>query len=53
MARFPIVILVAEDSDPYRRSLVSMLRNGWAGQDIHAVSDGLEAVQEAQELQPT
>jgi DNA-binding response OmpR family regulator len=40
---------VAEDSGPFRRFLVSILGNRW---EVQEVSDGLEAVREAQRLQP-
>jgi DNA-binding NarL/FixJ family response regulator len=52
LARFPLRVLVAEDSEPFRRFLVSTLRNRWEVADIRAVSDGLRAVQESQRLQP-
>ena len=54
LAKFPIRVLVAEDYEPFRRFLVSLLQNKWGVQvqDIREVSDGLEAVQEAQRLQP-
>ena len=52
MARSPILVLVAEDSEPFRRFLVSTLQNRWEVQDIRVASDGWEAVQEAQRLQP-
>ena len=47
-----IQVLVVEDYEPFRRFLISTLQNRWEGRDIHEVSDGLEAVQEAQTLQP-
>ena len=45
---------MAEDYERFRRLLVSMLQNKWEVQvqDIREVSDGLEAVHEAQRLQP-
>jgi len=52
LATLPIQVLVAEDSEPFRRFLVSILRNRWEVHDIRAVSDGLEAVQEARRLKP-
>ena len=54
MARSPIRILVAEDYEPFRLVIVSMLRNNWGVevQDIREVSDGLEAVREARRLPP-
>jgi DNA-binding NarL/FixJ family response regulator len=47
-----IQVLVVEDYEPFRRFLISTLRNRWERLDIHEVSDGLEAVREAQRLQP-
>jgi DNA-binding NarL/FixJ family response regulator len=47
-----IQVLVVEDYEPFRRFLISTLQNGLEVRDIHEVSDGLEAVQEAQTLQP-
>jgi DNA-binding response OmpR family regulator len=47
-----IRVLVVDDYDPFRRFLTSMLQNNWHKMDIRVVSDGLEAVQEAQRLQP-
>ena len=44
--------LVVEDSEPFRRFVVSTLRTKSEVQVICEVSDGLEAVQKAQELQP-
>lgn len=41
-----------EDYEPFRRFLISTLQNGVEVRDIHEVSDGLEAIQEAQRLQP-
>lgn len=49
---FSIQVLVVEDYEPFRRFLVSTLKNRWEGLDIHEVSDGMEAVREAQRLQP-
>jgi DNA-binding NarL/FixJ family response regulator len=43
---------VVDDSEPFRRFLVSTLRNWWEVQEIHEASDGFEAVQEAQRFQP-
>ena len=45
-------VLVVEDSEPFRRFVVSTLRPKPEVQVICEVSDGLEAVQKAQELQP-
>ena len=47
-----IRLLVAEDDEPFRRFLVSTLQNKWDERDVRVVSDGLEAVREAQRLQP-
>jgi len=47
-----IQVLVVEDYDPFRRFLISTLQNKWDEMDVHVVSDGLEAVREAQRLQP-
>jgi DNA-binding NarL/FixJ family response regulator len=47
-----IRVLVAEDYEPFRQFLLSTLRNVWEPQHIREVSDGLEAVREAQRLQP-
>lgn len=52
MAKFPIRVLVAEDYEPFRRFLISTLRNRWEVEDLRAVSDRLEAVQQVQKLQP-
>lgn len=50
MATFPVRVLVSEDFEPFRRVLRSILQK--VVQDIYEVSDGLEAVREAQRLQP-
>ena len=47
-----IRVLVVEDYEPFRRFLISTLQDRAEVRDIHEVSDGLEAVQEAQTLQP-
>jgi len=52
LAKFPIRVLVAEDYEPFRRFLISTLRNRWEVEDLRAVSDRLEAVQQVQKLQP-
>ena len=52
MGTSSIQVLVVEDYEPFRRFLISTLRNRWERLDIHEVSDGSEAVQEAQRLQP-
>jgi len=48
----PIRVLVVEDFEPFRRSLASILQQRAELQIIYEVSDGLEAVQNAEELQP-
>jgi DNA-binding NarL/FixJ family response regulator len=45
-------VLVVEDFEPFRRFLCSMMEDGSQLQVICEVSDGLEAVQKAQELRP-
>jgi DNA-binding NarL/FixJ family response regulator len=45
-------ILVVDDFEPWRRSIVSILEEDPELQVIHEASDGLEAVQMCQELQP-
>ena len=52
MGTFSIQVLVVEDYEPFRRLLISTLRNQWEELDVRVVSDGLEAVREAQRLQP-
>ncbi|HVI76876.1 MAG TPA: response regulator [Candidatus Acidoferrum sp.] len=52
MGKFQIRVLVVEDYEPFRRFLLSALQNRWEVEDIRVVSDGLEAVREAQSLQP-
>ncbi|HET6178585.1 MAG TPA: response regulator [Candidatus Sulfotelmatobacter sp.] len=52
MGTSSIRILVAEDFEPFRRFLLSTLRNTWDEKYIQAVSGGLEAVRWAQELKP-
>jgi DNA-binding NarL/FixJ family response regulator len=54
LAEFPIRVLVAEDHERFRRLLVSTLQKqtGVQVQYIRELADGLEAVQEAQSLQP-
>ena len=52
MGTSSIQVLVVEDYEFFRRFLLSTLRNRWERLDIHEVSDGLEAVREAQRLQP-
>jgi DNA-binding NarL/FixJ family response regulator len=45
-------VLIAEDFEPFRRFLCSVLRNETGSPIICEVSDGLEAVQEAEKLKP-
>jgi DNA-binding response OmpR family regulator len=47
-----ILVLVVDDSEPFRRFVVSMLRKQPELQILCEVADGLEAVQKAAELQP-
>jgi DNA-binding NarL/FixJ family response regulator len=48
----PIRILVVDDYEPFRRFLASTLQDNLEVQVIHLASDGLEAVQKAEDLQP-
>jgi len=48
----PVRILVVDDFEPWRRSIVSILEEDPELVVIHEASDGLEAVQMCQELQP-
>jgi len=48
----PIRVLVVEDCEPWRRHFSTALQKQPELQVIGEVSDGLEAVQNAQELQP-
>jgi DNA-binding NarL/FixJ family response regulator len=48
----PIRILVVEDFDPFRRFIVSTLQTRPEFRLIFEASDGLEAVQKAEELRP-
>src|SRR5271169_2638586 len=45
-------ILVVDDFEPWRRFVLSMLKQNPEFQVVGEASDGLEAVQRAQELQP-
>lgn len=47
-----IRILMVEDFEPFRRSITSIVQNQREFQVICEVSDGLEAVRKAAELQP-
>jgi len=48
----PVRILVADDFEPWRRSIVSMIEEDPGLEVIHESSDGLEAVQACLGLQP-
>jgi DNA-binding NarL/FixJ family response regulator len=48
----PVRILVVDDFEPWRRTIVSIIEEDPELQVIHEASDGLEAVQMCQELQP-
>jgi DNA-binding NarL/FixJ family response regulator len=48
----PVRILVVDDFEPWRRTIVSIIEDDPELQVIHEASDGLEAVQMCQELQP-
>ena len=52
MDKSPIRVLVVDDYGPWRRYFATMLRKELGLQVIGEASDGLEAVQRAQELQP-
>ena len=52
MDKFPIRVLVVEDNEPWRRYFSTALQKQPELQVIGEVSDGLEAVQQAEELQP-
>jgi len=48
----PVRILVVDDFEAWRRSIVSIIADDPELQVIHEASDGVEAVQMCQELQP-
>jgi CheY-like chemotaxis protein len=48
----PVRVLVVDDYEPFRRFVCSMLKRKPDLQIVGEVSDGLEAVQKAEELQP-
>ena len=52
MDKSPIRVLVVEDCEPWRRHFSTALQKQPELQVIGEVSDGLDAVQKAQELQP-
>jgi CheY-like chemotaxis protein len=47
-----IRVLVVEDFEPFRRFICSVLAEGSGVQVVAEVSDGLEAVRQAEESQP-
>ncbi|HXY24127.1 MAG TPA: response regulator [Candidatus Acidoferrum sp.] len=47
----PLTILVVEDSEVFSRFIYSLLQS-WAKLQVEMVSDGLEAIQKATEIQP-
>jgi DNA-binding NarL/FixJ family response regulator len=48
----PVRILVVDDFEPWRRSIISIIEADLELQVIHEASDGVEAVQMGHELQP-
>jgi DNA-binding NarL/FixJ family response regulator len=48
----PVRILVVDDFEPWRRTIVSMIEEDPGLQVVHVASDGSEAVQMCQKLQP-
>lgn len=52
LAASPIKVLVVDDYEPFRRLVVSMLGKRPELQIIGEASDGLDAVQKAEELRP-
>lgn len=52
MAKSPIRILVVEDFEPFRAFLTSALGQNWDLEIVAELSDGLEAVSRAAELNP-
>jgi DNA-binding NarL/FixJ family response regulator len=48
----PVRILVVDDFEPWRRTIVSIIEEDPELQVIHEASDGLQAVQMCEELQP-
>jgi len=50
--RAPVRILLVDDFEPWRQSLRSMLKRRGELQLVGEATDGLEAVQKAEELQP-
>ena len=52
MAPSPIRVLVVDDFEPFRRFVCSTLQNNLNVSTISEASDGLEAIELAQALQP-
>ena len=52
MAASPVEVLVVDDYEPFRRFVLSILEERPELQIIGEASDGLEAVQKAEELRP-
>lgn len=52
MAKTSIRVLLVDDFEPFRRFLRSILQKNWDCRSILEASDGAEAVELAQELQP-
>ena len=48
----PVRIVVVDDFEPWRRAIVSILKEDPAIEIIHQAVDGLEAVERCQELKP-
>jgi DNA-binding NarL/FixJ family response regulator len=48
----PVRIVVVDDFEPWRRSIVSILKEDPEMEVIYEAIDGLEAVEKCQELQP-
>lgn len=48
----PVRVVVVDDFEPWRRSIVSILKEDPEIEVIHQAIDGLEAVESCQELQP-
>lgn len=48
----PVRILVVDDFEPWRRTILSIIKEDPELQVIHEASDGLEAIQICHELQP-
>ena len=48
----PVRILVADDFEPWRRSIVCIIEEDPGLEVIHEASDGVEAVRACLELQP-